>query len=120
VQPSSKPIVWLHGEIKTPPFSSQARLEAGLLLRQLQQGESLGLPHSRPMPSIGHSCHELRIPDEKRNWRIMYFLDADAIVILEVFAKTTPKTPKRIIEICQRRLKLYFQTSEVQDAKNQT
>jgi hypothetical protein len=24
-----KPIVWLHGEIKTPPMSVQARLEAG-------------------------------------------------------------------------------------------
>jgi phage-related protein len=89
-----------------------------LLLRQLQQGESLGLPHSRPMPSIGHSCHELRILDEKRNWRIIYFLDADAIVILEVFAKATPKTPKRFLEIYQRRLKLYFQALEVQNAKS--
>ena len=30
-----KPLVWLKGEVKTPPFSNQARLEAGLLLRQL-------------------------------------------------------------------------------------
>jgi len=28
-----KPIVWLHGEVKTPPFSQTARLEAGFLLR---------------------------------------------------------------------------------------
>ncbi len=32
----SKPLVWLKGEVKTPPFSSQARLEAGFLLRKLQ------------------------------------------------------------------------------------
>ena len=29
-----KPLVWLNGEVKTPPFSESARLEAGLLLRQ--------------------------------------------------------------------------------------
>jgi hypothetical protein len=45
-----KPLVWLKGEVKTPPFSNQARLEAGLLLRRLQQGQGLSLPHSRPMP----------------------------------------------------------------------
>jgi len=50
---SVKPIVWLEGEIKTPPFSRAARLEAGFLLRRLQLGERLSLPHSRPMPSIG-------------------------------------------------------------------
>ncbi len=62
-----KPLVWLHGEVKTPPFTSAARLEAGLLLRRLQQGESVGLPQSRPMPSIGLGCHELRIRDETKN-----------------------------------------------------
>jgi len=31
-----KPLVWLHGEIKTPPLSPTARLEAGYLLRQLR------------------------------------------------------------------------------------
>ena len=46
-----KPLVWLHGEVKTPPFSPETRIEAGVLLRQLQQGKSLGLPQSRPMPT---------------------------------------------------------------------
>ncbi len=47
------PLVWLKGEVRTPPFSPEARLEAGFLLRRLQKGESFGLPHSRPMPAIG-------------------------------------------------------------------
>jgi hypothetical protein len=34
-----KPLIWLHGEIKTPPLSSAARIEAGYLLRELQMGE---------------------------------------------------------------------------------
>jgi len=31
----NKPLIWLKGEVKTPPFSTQARLEAGFLLRKL-------------------------------------------------------------------------------------
>lgn len=45
---------------------------------------------------------------EDQTWRIIYFIDEDAIVILEVFNKTTNKTPKKVIETCQRRLKQYF------------
>ena len=103
----SKPLIWLHGEIRTPPFSREARLEAGFLLRLLQEGEKLSLPHSRPMPTIGRRCHELRVIDQDITWRIMYRTDTDAIVILEVFAKKTGQTPKRVIDICKRRLKDY-------------
>ena len=59
-----KPLVWLRGEVKTPPLSHAARVEAGVLLRQLQGGAKLSLPHSRPMLGIGARCHELRIVDE--------------------------------------------------------
>ena len=55
-----KPLVWLKGEVKSPPFTENARVEAGFLLRRLQQGELLALPHSRPMSTIGGQCHELR------------------------------------------------------------
>jgi len=107
-----KPLVWLEGEIKTPPFSLEARIEAGTLLRRLQRGESIGLPHSRPMPSIGKRCHELRVRDEDANWRIIYRTDADAIVIGEVFAKKTGKTPKKVIDACQRRFKQYDEATK--------
>ena len=102
-----KPLVWLKGEVKTPPFTQQARIEAGVLLRRLQQGLKLSLPHSRPMPSIGKRCHELRIPDQDQTWRIIYRTDADAIIIAEVFQKKTPQTPKRVLENCKRRLRAY-------------
>jgi phage-related protein len=65
------------------------------------------LPHSRPMPSIGRRCHELRVPDKGRDWRIVYRIDLEAIVILEVFAKTTRQTPQGVIATCKRRLKRY-------------
>ena len=104
---NDKPLVWLQGEIKTPPFSQAARLEAGYLLRQLQKGERLGMPHSRPMVTIGPRCHELRIDDDEVTWRIVYRTDPDAIVILEVFSKKTRTTPKVVIHACKRRLKEY-------------
>ena len=102
-----KPLVWLEGEVKTPPFSTEARVEAGTLLRRLQRGEKIGLPHCRPMPTIGPRCHELRIQDEDVTWRIICRLDSDAVIIGEVFFKRTRKTPKRIIEVCKQRFKRY-------------
>lgn len=112
-----KPLVLLHGEIKTPPFSPEARYEAGMLLRRLQEGELLSLPHSRPMPSVGPRCHELRIRDENRNWRILYRIDADAIVIMEVFAKTTQQTPQPRLEQCRKRLREYDRDHEAESGK---
>jgi len=103
-----KPLVWLKGEVKTPPFSTQARLEAGLLLRRLQHGQGLTLPHSRPMPAIGRQCHELRIGDRDQTWRIVYHVAPDAIVILDVFGKKTQATPVQIMEVCQKRLAAYL------------
>jgi len=41
---ADRPVVWLRGEVKSPPFSKEARIEAGFLLRRLQRGEVLGLP----------------------------------------------------------------------------
>lgn len=102
-----KPLVWLRGEIKTPPFAKEARVEAGVLLGRLQEGENLSMPHSRPMPSIGPRCHELRVRDGEHFWRIIYRLDHDAIVIADVFPKGTKKTPKPAIDGCKRRLALY-------------
>ncbi len=107
MSPQDKPLVWMQGEITTPPFSANARIEAGYLLRQVQKGLKLSLPQSRPMPSIGARCHELRINDENLTWRIIYRIYTDAILILEVFEKKTSKTPKSILEICKQRIKLY-------------
>ena len=107
MSPHDKPLVWLHGEVKTPPFSEQARIEAGFLLRLLQRGQKLSLPWSRPMPDLGRRCHELRIKDRNAEWRVIYRVDSDAIVIAEVFAKKTRTTQKKVIDVCIRRLKEY-------------
>lgn len=104
---SGKPLVWLHGEVKTPPFSRAARVEAGFLLRRLQDGEMLEMPASRPMPTVGPNCHELRVDDGTVTWRIVYHVDAEAIVILDVFQKKSRTTPKQVIDVSRKRLRAY-------------
>jgi phage-related protein len=106
---------WLAGEVKTPPMSAEARREMGFLLRQVQEGQKLSLPHSRPMPAIGNGCHELRVIDRNKTWRRFYFLDNEAIVILDVGAKKTQKTPKEIITLCQKRLTSYEEAKKQKD-----
>ena len=101
-----KPLAWLAGELKTPPMSSDARVEGGVLLRRLQRGEVLSMPESRPMPVIGARCHELRIDDVvlKKEWRIIYYVGRLAIAVLDVFSKDTRTTPDDVIRNCKRRL----------------
>jgi hypothetical protein len=88
-RPTGKPLVWLHGAVRTPPLSASARIEAGVLLRKLQRGDSLGMPRSRLMPAIGKRCHELRI------------------VVVDVFRKKTRATPKAVLDTCADRLRRY-------------
>ena len=110
-----KPLVWLHGELKTPPFSREARIEAGFLLRRLQKGELLSMPSSRPMSSLGSRCHELRVADRQPSWRIVYRIDSDAIVIADVFEKRTARTPQNVTERCRDRLRRYDEASREKD-----
>ena len=49
--------------------------EIGMLLRELQDGELLSMPQSRPMPDIGSRCHELRVNDRSKTWRLIYRID---------------------------------------------
>ena len=107
MSPKHKPLVWLHGEISTPPFSANARIKAGYLLRRVQSGEIIPMPDAKPMPSIGKGCYELRIDDMGKTWRIVYRNDFDAVVICEVFEKKTQRTPGRILDVCRQRLKRY-------------
>jgi len=101
-----KPVVFL-SPLKTPPMPPGARQEAGWLLRQVQMGQKLSLPESRPMPSIGVRVHELRIDVDKSQWRVIYRIDEDAIVVAHVFQKKTQATTKKDIETAKKRFTTY-------------
>lgn len=82
-----------------------------MLLSLLQAGETLSMPHSRPLPTIGPRCAELRIRDAEHNWRIVYRLDNDAVIVVDVFAKKTERIPDEIISQCKKRLRQYDQAT---------
>jgi phage-related protein len=116
--PTRKPVFWLHGEVKTPPFTPAGRQEAGMLLRLLQEGERLGMPLAEPLPNVGPRCGALRVRDAEHNWRIMYRIDPDAVLVVEVYSKKTRQIPDQVIERCKQRLKQYDAT--VAAAKKKT
>ena len=115
-EPLRKPVVWLHGEVKTPPFTPEGRQEVGMLLRLLQEGERLGMPQAEPLPDVGPRCGALRVRDAEHNWRIMYRIDFDAVLVIEVYHKKTRKIPDEMIKRCKQRLKQY--DAVVRAAKN--
>jgi phage-related protein len=112
--PVSKPLFILRGEIKTPPMGTKARQAVGFLLREVQDGNLLSMPDSRPMPQIAADCHELRIEDHDFNtkWRVLYFIDETAIVVLDVFAKKTGETPELVKKVCRERRSRYLNAKE--------
>ena len=83
------------------------RREAGTLLRLLQEGERLGMPQAEPLPDVGRRCGALRVRDAEHNWRIMYRIDSDAVLIVDVYAKKTRKIPDEVFERCKQRLNQY-------------
>ena len=78
-----------------------------MLLRLLQEGETLGMPHAEALPDVGPRCGALRVRDGGHNWRIMYRLDVDAVVVLDVYPKKTRKIPDEVIQRCKQRLNQY-------------
>lgn len=87
-------------------FPEDVRRELGKVIFDLQKGEKLSMPLSRPMPSVTSGVEELRIKDRSGAYRVFYFSRfADAILIFHAFAKKTLKTPRAEIDLAQKRLK---------------
>ena len=107
MSPKDKPLVWLTKTVKTPPFSSEARIKAGYLLRKLQQGEILGPPDAKKLAGLCPRCYELRIKDRGKWYRIIVRIDPDAIVILGWFEKKSNRIPKKVLDACEKRMRDY-------------
>ncbi len=75
-------------------------------LARIDAGQTLSMPLSRPMPSIGQGAHELRLKDRAGAYRVIYaIIKANNIYVIHGFKKTTRATPKRSIETARKRLK---------------
>ena len=80
------------------------------LLALLAEGVSLGMPISRPMPSVIHGAHELRLKDRSGQYRVFYFTKhMEAILVFHMFKKKSQETPKNEIIIARKRLKEMIQ-----------
>ena len=87
-------------------FPADVRRELGKAIFDLQRGESLAMPLSRPMPSVMPGVAELRIRDRAGTYRAFYYTaSARGILVFHAFAKKTRETPKRELDMARKRLK---------------
>ena len=75
------------------------------LFSLLCEGQSLGMPVSRPMPDVASGVHELRVKNRNGQYRVFYFTKhAEAILIFHAFMKKTQATPRHEMELAKKRL----------------
>jgi phage-related protein len=87
-------------------FPADVRREFGKAIFDLQKGESLLMPLSRPMSSVAVGAEELRIKDRAGVYRAFYFAKvAGAILIFHAFVKKSSKTPPHEIDLARKRLR---------------
>ena len=87
-------------------FPETIREDIADLLIRLDFGQTLSLPISRPMPSIGKRVHELRLCDRSGEYRLIYLIAGKGnIWLIHAFKKKSEKTAKNDIQICKNRLK---------------
>ncbi|MGQ0633879.1 MAG: type II toxin-antitoxin system RelE/ParE family toxin [Planctomycetaceae bacterium] len=84
----------------------------------MQQGERLGMPHAEPLPTLGRGCGALRVRDAQHNWRIVYRIDADAVVVVDVYSKKTRKIPDEVISRCRSRLRRYDEDAKAKETNS--
>ena len=64
------------------------------------------MPLSRPISSIAHGVHELRIKDQSGQYRVFYYTKShDALIVFHFFKKKTQKLPIKEINLAKKRLR---------------
>lgn len=92
--------------IEIQAFPEQVRRELGYLIFRLQQGESFGLPSSRPMPGVAAGVSELRVSGADGVYWAFYVLKRENnILVFHAFKKKTQATTPQEIKTGAKRLK---------------
>jgi phage-related protein len=87
-------------------FPDDVRGEIADAAARLEAGHILSMPLSRPMPSIGKGCHELRFRDRAGVYRVIYaFVRQREIWFLHAFRKKTEKTSDQNLQTAKLRLR---------------
>jgi phage-related protein len=74
-------------------FPEDVRRELGKVILDLQKGEKLSMPLSRPMASVASGVEELRVRDRSGAYRVFYFTKLVDSVSLDLpcFHKENPE-----------------------------
>ena len=89
-------------------FPKEARREAGFQLDRVQRG--LDPFDWKPMSSVGAGVREIRVRDESGAFRVLYVTKfEDAVYVLHCFQKKTRATPKRDIDLAEKRYRELLQ-----------
>ena len=87
-------------------FPEDVRRELGKAIFDLQQGETLKMPLSRPMVTVGSGVEEIRIRDRSGNYRAFYLARSEKrVLVFHAFMKKHRKTPHSQIDLGKRRLR---------------
>lgn len=87
-------------------FPKDVKKSVGKAVLDLQKGNDLSMPLSRPMPTVALGVEELRIKDATGIYRTFYYKKSSrGILVFHAFMKKTQKTPAREIELGRKRLK---------------
>ena len=87
-------------------FPEDVRQELGKAIYDLQKGEVLAMPLSRPMPSIEPGAAELRIRDRSGIYRAFYYSRSPrGIFVFHAFMKKSQATPLRELNLGKKRLR---------------
>jgi phage-related protein len=82
-------------------FPRPARRQAGFQIDRVQRGQPIDW---KPMSSVGPGVQEIRVRDESGAYRVLYVAKFDdAIYVLHCFQKKTQATPKRDIDLAEKR-----------------
>ena len=80
--------------------------DAYALFDDLACGQKIGMPHSRPLPSIAKGLHELRLSYSDGIYRIFYVIRLEEnIYILHISKKKTQKLSQQVKQLLLSRIK---------------
>jgi phage-related protein len=91
-------------ELKDAP--KDVVIDVFALFEELMAGKSLGMPISRPLPSIARGLHELRLSGRSGEYRVFYYIRVgDAIYVVHATAKKTQSLDKKTVELLKTRIR---------------
>ncbi len=100
-------VITLHqAERELHKFPQNVLLDVYSLFEELEKGKSLGMPISRPLPSIVRGLHELRLSGKGGEYRVFYLIKIGAaIYVLHAGTKKKQKIDQKTTELLRKRAK---------------